>query len=83
MNIAPILNKLVGGVLWITSDIIRFVIAMIIIFIFFFIFVMKKGLNLDDKLHKNLVELYAALFIYGLMLMADSGAIDTFIASIS
>ena len=79
---ADVIRGILKGLEWITADFLRFVVVMIIIFFVFFWWFMRKGLSIDDRLHAKFTELYIAIAIMLLMMMANNGVIDAFISTI-
>jgi len=67
---------------WVTGDFIHFAVTMAVIFIFFFWFLMRKGLNIDDKLHARFTELFLIALFFGLLVMANNGVLESFISSL-
>ena len=66
----------------ITGDMIIFLIVMAGVFVIFFYFIMKKGLNMDDKLHDMLSTIFATVFLFFLLIMSSNGVLQAFIDSI-
>ena len=79
---ADVINFGLKGLEWITGDVIRFVVVMLIIFFVFFWWFMRYGLGIDDRLHAKFTELYIAIFICLMMIMANNGVLDAFISTI-
>lgn len=79
---ADVIRGILKGLEWITADVIRFAVTMILIFVFFYYFIMQKGLGVDDRIHRKLTELYIAIAICLLMMMANNGVIDAFFSTI-
>ena len=79
---ADVIRGILKGLEWITADFLRFVVVMIIIFFVFFWLFMRKGLNIDDRLHATFTVMYVAIFICLMMMMANNGVLDTFFSTI-
>jgi hypothetical protein len=65
-----------SGIDWITGDIGHALIFIIIIMVIFFVWIMSYALNLDDRIHGMLTEVFIGIVIFLLLTMANNGVID-------
>lgn len=73
---ATVVNSLIGMIDLITSRLEYAAGFAVAIGILLYVFVMARGLNLDDRLHRTITTFMMALVFFLLLILADKGLLD-------